>query len=112
MTILSAYNYAGALGEVQRYAEAETLLRKMIPVARRVLGESNDTKLRMLWLYAQTIYKDDGATLDDVRKAVTTLEEAARTARRVLGAAHPVTKGIERDLRIARAVLRAREKSA
>ena len=52
---------------------------------------------------------DDGATLDDYREAVTTLEETARTAQRVLGGAHPVTEGIERPLRKAQAALRDRE---
>ena len=37
------------------------------------------------------------------------LEETERTARRVLGAAHPVTGGIEDSLREARAALSARE---
>ena len=50
-----------------------------------------------------------GATLDDVREAVTTLEDAERTARRVLGGAHPLTMVIERALQNARAALRARE---
>ena len=54
-------------------------------------------------------YKDDGATLDDLREAVTTLVETERTARRVLGGAHPLTPSIERSLRLARAALRARE---
>ena len=48
------------------------------------------------------------ATLDDLREAVTTLEETARLARRVLGGAHPTTRRIERDLRKARAALRGR----
>ena len=52
---------------------------------------------------------DTSATLDDVREAVTTLEETERTARRVLGGAHPVTTGIEEDLREARVALRAHE---
>ena len=52
---------------------------------------------------------DDGATLDNLREAVTTLEETERTARRVLGGAHPVTFQIEQYLREARAVLRASE---
>ena len=51
----------------------------------------------------------DGSTLDDLREAVTTLEDAERTARRVLGGAHPVTSGAETILRNARAFLRARE---
>jgi hypothetical protein len=49
---------------------------------------------------------DDGATLDDLREAVTTLEETARTARRVMGGAHPLVAKIEHSLR---AALRARE---
>ena len=54
--------------------------------------------------------RDPGATLDDFREAVTTLEETERIARRVLGGAHPTTQGIELALQDARAVLRAREK--
>ena len=61
----------------------------------------------MRWLYAQSLYKE--ATLDDLREAVTILEDTERTARRVFGGAHPLVAGIERDLRKARAGLRARE---
>ena len=59
--------------------------------------------------YAAALYKDDGATLDDLFMAITTLEDTARTARRVLGGAHPLATGIETSLREARAALRARE---
>ena len=55
------------------------------------------------------LYKDDSATLDDLREAVTTLEDTERTARRVLGGAHPLIGGIEFSLEKARAALRARE---
>ena len=58
-------------------------------------------------VYAQAIYNDDSATLGDLREAVTTLEDTARIARRVLGGAHPLTKRMEQDLREARAALRA-----
>ena len=57
--------------------------------------------------YGRALY--DGATLDDLREALTTLEETERTARRVLGGAHPLTKGIENALQYARVILRARE---
>ena len=60
-------------------------------------------------MYARMLYEDDSAALDDLREAVNTLEELAPIARRVLGGAHPITAGIERDLRNARAALRARE---
>ena len=46
-----------------------------------------------------------------LREAVTTLEDSERIARRVLGGAHPVTVGIESDLRNARGALRACEES-
>ena len=51
----------------------------------------------------------DGATLDDLCEAVTTLEDTVRTARQVLGGVHPLVGSIERDLRNARAKLRTRE---
>ena len=60
-------------------------------------------------LYALTLYADPSATLDDLRKAVMTLEDADRTARRVFGGSNPVTTSVEHALRNARATLRARE---
>ena len=59
--------------------------------------------------YALALCNDPDATLDDVREAVTTLEATERTARRVMGGAHPLTVDIEDELRDARAALRARE---
>ena len=59
--------------------------------------------------YAQVIYEDPDATLEDLHEAVSTLEETAQTARRVFGGAHPITPAIERDLEKSRAALRARE---
>ena len=67
--------------------------------------------LRMRWFYAEALYRAEDATLDDVREAVTTLEDAARIARRVLGVAHPTTTGIEDNLRMARAKLPAQSKN-
>ena len=99
-------NYAISLLQLDRFEEAKSLLRKTIPVARRVLGESDETTLRMRTLYAQTLYADTGATLDDLHEAVTTLEETERTARRVFGGAHPTTLGIEKGCRKSRAALR------
>ena len=67
--------------------------------------------LRMRMSYAAALYKANGATLDHLPEAVTTLEDTARIARRVLGDAHPLTEGIEDELRESRAALRARETS-
>jgi hypothetical protein len=59
--------------------------------------------------YAAALYKANGATLDHLPEAVTTLEDTRRIARRVLGGVHPITASIEKTLRQARAALRARE---
>ena len=55
------------------------------------------------------LYYDDHATLDDLREAVTTLEDAEPIARRVLGGAHPLIEDFEDGLQNARAALRAGE---
>ena len=50
-----------------------------------------------------------GATLDELREVVTTVEDTERIARRVLGGAHPFTVLVGRRLLVARAALRACE---
>ena len=102
-------NYASSLHRLGRLAEAKSLLRKTIPVARRVLGESDTLKLTMRWNYARALSEDPAATHGDLREAVNTLEETEQTARRVLGGANPLVGEIETSLREARAALSARE---
>ena len=80
----------------------------MTPVAQRFLGENDEITLKLRWTYARSLYENKGATLDDLREAVTTLEDLERTARRVLGGAHPVAVTIVRHLRDARGALYAR----
>ena len=108
-TLMAANNYANSLLLLGRFEEAKSLLRKAVPVARRVLGEGDSTTLRMRKSYALALYKDPAATLDDLREAVTTLEDTERIARRVLGSAHPLTMTIVGSLECSRAPLRARE---
>ena len=106
-TLRAASNYASFLKNLSHFGEAKSLLRKVMPVARRVLGDNDGLTLKMRWIYAQSLYWNAGASLDDVREAVTTLEDAERIARRVLGGSHPTTAGIEAALRDARAALHA-----
>ena len=108
-TLIEASNYATSLFELERFEEAKSLWRKVMPVSRRVLGENHDITLRMRFGYAVALLADPTATLDDLREAVTTLEEIDRIAQRVLGGAHPLTGGIEKSLQNARATLRSRE---
>ena len=110
-TFIPANNYATSLISLERFEEAKVLLRKTMPVARRVLGEGCEALLIMRLNYAKAFYTDPNATLDDLREAVTTLEELETTARRVLGGSYPTTVTIEASLQDARALaaLRARE---
>ena len=62
----------------------------------------------MRWLYAMALYQDDGATLDDLREAVETLESVARVWTRVFGKAHPETPRLQGCLEDAREALAAR----
>ena len=82
---------------------------RMMPSS--TVSSTDDLTLRIRQIYAGALYEDAGASPDDLREAVTTLEDAARIARRVLGGAHPTTVGIECDLQPARAALRAREET-
>ena len=107
-TLVSANNYASSLFKLERFDEAKSLLRRTVPLLRPFFGESHEFTLRMRSLYAKALYYDEGATLDDIREAVTTLEDVAPSARRVLGGAHPLVSLVQRDLKCARAVLAAR----
>ena len=99
---LEANNYAGNLCELGRFEESKSLLRRTMPVARRVLGESDSTTLRMRWNYAVALYRDPDASLDDFREAVTTLEDVLRTTRRVFGVSHPRSRELAKHLQEAR----------
>ena len=107
--LLAANNYAASLLDLRRFEEARVLLRGMLPIARRVLGMDHGLTLSMRNIYAMALWRDPSATLDDLREAVTMLEEAERTARRVFGGAHPSTTGLEKLVQAARAILAARE---
>ena len=107
-TLMAASNYTNLLIALQRFEEARSLLRKMIPVARRALGEGAVNTLRMRWIYARAIYLDASATLNDLHESVETLESVARVWIRVFGEAHPETPKAQDALKIARGALAAR----
>ena len=111
-TLIEVTNYTTLLIDLKRFEEASSLLRKTIPVARRVLGESDALTLRMRWVCARALSEDPAATLDDLREAVNTLGETEQTARRVLGGANPLAVNIERALRYSREALSDRDASS
>ena len=84
-------------------------MRKPIRLAQDFLGKGDGLALKLRWNYAEALFKNDLATLCDLRKAVTMLEEIMRTSRRIFGDANPLTRGIAMELRDARIVFRFRE---
>ena len=107
-SLMAANNYANGLLTLQRYAEAKALMRKTIPLARRVLGESDALNFRMRKIFAITLYEPPDATRGDLLEAVAELEDLEPTARRMLGGAHPLVVAIERNLDESRDALYAR----
>ena len=105
----AAQNVANSLLALKHHKEAKALLRKTIPIARRVLGEGDHLGLSLRLNYGRALFLDPGVTLDDLREAETTLENAKRTARRFLGGAYPLAQKIETVLRCVRDTLAARE---
>ena len=98
VTFIEATSLSNLLVDLERNEEAKSLLRRMLPVARRVIGENTEVTIRMRQIYARSLVPRAGAALDDLREAVTTLEDTDRIARRVFGSAHPIVGGIRRDL--------------
>ncbi len=107
-TLTAANNYAYSLVQLKRFEEAKSLMRKTMPVARRVFGASHEYVLRTRGSYGQSLYENNAATLDDLREAVETYDDTRRIARRTLGGAHPLTAQIEQSLQYAREDLRLR----
>ena len=58
-TLVEANNYANGLVDLQRFEEAKSLLRKTIPIARRVLGDGHELTLRMRSMYSDAERKRD-----------------------------------------------------
>ena len=57
-TLREGNNYAASLAEQKRYGEVKSLMRKTLPVARRVLGENDETTLKARLVYAIALCKD------------------------------------------------------
>ena len=93
-TVIAANNCALTLNQLKRFEEAKSCCAKTMPVARRVLGVGAEVTLRMRWSYARALFQDPAATLDDLREAVTTLEDAGTDrAARARWRSHPVDIG-------------------
>ena len=103
MTLRAANNYAMSLIDLKRFEEAKRLLRKMTPVARRVLGAENKITLSMHEDLSRATL-DGESSAEDKREALRTLEDSLRVMRRVLGTQHPETQRVQRSLHMYREI--------
>ena len=99
-TLLSAVNLACSLVEdLEQFDEARAFLQDRIPEAIRVCGKDHDITFKMQRMYAQCLYRNDGASLDDITTAIATLEDLDRRQTRIFGASHPQTGCTRRHLK-------------
>ena len=93
----AANNYAMLLITLRRFEEAKRILRKVIPVARRVLGTEHELTLSLREDLSRATL-DGGSSANEKRKALQMLEDTAAVMRRVLGPAHPDTLRAQESL--------------
>ncbi len=104
--VLSAVNLASSLVDtLQQFDEARAFLRDRIPEAVRALGKDHGTTLRLERMHAQCLYRNNGASRDDITTAIATLEQLYRRITRIYGATHPQTRGTQDYLEKARETL-------
>ena len=97
------------MDDLKRFGDAKAFLLDRIPEAIRALGKDHDLAFKMQRMYARCLYKNDGASLEDITAAVATLEDIDRLMTRVYGASHPQTGATRAHLAAARAKLAERK---
>ena len=100
-TLRAAGNYAMTLLRQKRFEEAKRLLRKVTPVARRVLGNEHELSLSICEDLCRATLNGESSA-EEKREALRMLEDVAGTMRRVLGPAHPDTLHAQGKLEIYR----------
>ena len=104
-TLREANNYALVLLDLDHHAEAKSLLRKTMPVARRMLGAEHDLTLNFRYIYVQCLLHDPSVSRGDVVEAVEILEDVQQRVRRVFGDGHPNWRNLPAHLEDAREFL-------
>ena len=98
---IAANNYGIALVDLRCFEEAKRLLRKVLPVARRVLGAEHARTLSLREDLARATLDGDSSSKEK-RKALQMLEDTVAVIRRVMGPAHPDTLHAQEKLEIYR----------
>ena len=84
--------------DLERFKEAKRILRRMVPVAGRVLGTENELSLSLREDLSRATLDGDSSA-EEKREALRMLEDVAGVMRRVLGPAHPDTVHAQRWLK-------------
>jgi len=99
-TLRAANNLANALRKIgkRHIAEARSLMRKTIELGTGAYGSDDATVISHRWTYAETLFKIDEPSLDDLIEAESVLEDVTSKMNRVFGSLHPHTVGAGQDL--------------
>ena len=81
----------------RHFEEAKRVLRKMTPVARRVLGTEHELTLSLREDLSRATLRGESSA-EEKREALRMLEDTVAVMRRVLGPAHPDTLHAQRQL--------------
>ena len=96
-TLTECGNLVINLIELERFQEAKRLLRKVAPVAQRVLGNDHELTLSIREnLCLATL--DGESPAEEKRDALKMFEDTLGVMRRVLGPQHPDTQRGQRNL--------------
>ena len=94
--------------QLKRSAEAKSILRKVIPLARRVLGTEHHLTLSFRENHATVLLLEDSesGSPDKVSEALGIFEEVHEITRRVCGPQHPHTQMFKAKLEFCRRLSR------
>ena len=84
--------------DLRRFKEAKRVLRKVVPVARRVLGNHHELTLSICEDLCRATLLDGGSSANEKRDALKMLEDTLGVMRRVLGPQHPETQRVQGSL--------------
>ena len=108
-TINAGLNYATSLVDNKLYAQAKPATRKVLKIARRVLGESGDLTIFATASLSHALWNDPAASLADAREAERLMADALKMATRAFGPQHPQALARARHLAGMRADLPFRQ---
>ena len=90
-TIICGLNLAASLQSKGRTTEAQSLAAEYLPISESVFGPLDVNTLGLRSTYLRARCRDPDISLDDWRKAVSSMDDLYRTAVKVLGTQHPLT---------------------